>query len=111
MKQEIKNKINNYIEYLLKNSTVEKPIWNQEVLIGLKKPGWTYIDGCMMVALDKLYQHNKDEKLFNYIENFMSPLVKDDGSVDLYFYNNYNTYTTSGYDSDTCNMAKVLISL
>lgn len=111
MKQEIKNKIDNYIEYLLKNSTIEKPIWNQEVLIGLKKPGWTYIDGCMMVALDKLYQHNKDENLFNYIESFFSPLVKDDGRVDLYFYNNYNTYTTTGYDSDTCNMAKVLFTL
>lgn len=111
MNTKLHENIKNYLTYLLENSTMEKPLWNQEVLIGLKKPGWTYIDGCMMVALDALYKHTKDESLFKYIENFMSPLVHEDGKVDLYFYNNYNSYTTFGYDSDTCNMAKVLFTL
>ncbi len=111
MDKNLKNNINEYINYLLTNSTIEKPLWNKEVLIGLKKPGWTYIDGCMMVGLMGLYNYTKDEKIFKYIEDFISPLVSEDGSVKIYYYNNYNTYTEYGIDSDPCNMAKVLYLL
>ncbi len=111
MENNLKENINKYINYLLENSTIEKPLWNKEVLIGLKKPGWTYIDGCMMVGLAGLYDYTKDEKIFKYIENFISPLVPEDGKVKLYFYDNYNNYTEFGIDSDPCNMAKVLYLL
>lgn len=46
--EKIYTQFKEYLNYLLVNSTVESPLWNKEVLIGLKKPGWTYIDGCMM---------------------------------------------------------------
>lgn len=111
MDKQLKQNINDYITYLLKNSTIEKPLWNKEVLIGLKKPGWTYIDGCMMVGLMGLYKYTHDEKLFQYIENFISPLVPEDGKVKIYYYDNYNNYTEYGIDSDPCNMAKVLYLL
>lgn len=111
MDKNLKSNINSYIKYLLDNSTIEKPLWNKEVLIGLKKPGWTYIDGCMMVGLAGLYEYTKDKNIFNYIENFISPLVAEDGSVKIYYYNNLNTYTEDGIDSDPCNMAKILYLL
>ena len=109
--EKLKNNIEEYISYLCKNSTVEKPLWNKEVFMGLKQPGWTYIDGCMMVGLDTLYKYNHNKELLKYIENFVGPLVNDDGYVKILYYNNYNTYTTNGCDSDPCNMAKLLYTL
>lgn len=111
MNKALKNNLNEYLKYLLENSTVEKPIWNKEVLIGLKQPGWTYIDGCMMVGLTALYNYTKDKELFKYIENFVGSLVPEDGRVKILYYDNYNNYTTYGRDSDPCNMAKVLYTL
>lgn len=111
IEQGLKRNINEYIKYLLENSTIDKPLWNKEVLAGLKKPGWTYIDGCMMVALAALYKYTNDEDIFKYIENYIGPLVRKDGEVTIYYYNNYNTFSTTGRDSDPCNMAKVLYLL
>lgn len=109
--EKLKGNIEDYISYLCKNSTIEKPLWNKEVFMGLKQPGWTYIDGCMMVGLDTLYKYNHNKDLLKYIENFVGPLVNDDGYVKILYYNNYNTYTTEGCDSDPCNMAKLLYTL
>lgn len=106
-----RNDINSYLEYLCANSTYEKPLWNKEVLIGLKKPGWNYIDGCMLVGLMNLYEESQDEKLLNYIENYVSPLIDENGHVKIYYYNNYNQYTETGHDSDPCNEAKILFNL
>ncbi len=111
LSNELQKNFKEYIDYLLDNSTVEKPLWNKEVLIGLKKPGWTYIDGCMMVGLMGYYQVTKDERIFNYVENFIDQIVPEDGRVKVYYYNNYNEYTETGRDSDPCNMAKVLFPL
>ncbi len=111
MDKTLKKNIESYIKYLLENSTIEKPLWNKEVLLGVKKSGWTYIDGCMMVGLAGLYNYTKDEEIFEYIKNFMSPLVPEDGRVKIKFYDNYNNYTDFGIDSDPCNMAKVLYLL
>ncbi|MDE6661085.1 MAG: glycoside hydrolase family 88 protein [Anaeroplasmataceae bacterium] len=111
MKNEIKKNFFEYLEYLLTNSTLEKPLWNKEVLIGLKKPGWNYIDGCMMVGLMTLYHQSKDEKLFHYIESYIDPIIPEDGRIMIYYYNNYNEYTTTGHDSDPCNEAKILFTL
>lgn len=111
MQQDVKKQFIAYIKYLCENSTLEKPLWNKEVLIGLKQPGWTYIDGCMMVGLMGLYQYTKDEQLFQYIESFVGQCVPEDGKVKVLYYNNYNTYTEDGHDSDPCNEAKVLFPL
>lgn len=111
MRKDIASNFYSYLEYLLKNSTLEKPLWNKEVLIGLKKSGWTYIDGCMMVGLTTLYLQTRDEKLFEYIKNYIDPIVPEDGKIKILYYNNYNEYTTTGRDSDPCNEAKVLFLL
>ncbi len=111
MEMKLKENFYEYLNYLLKNSTLEKPLWNKEVLIGLKKPGWNYIDGCMMVGLMTLYLQNKDEKLFQYIERYIDPIIPDDGKIKIYYYNNYNECTTTGHDSDPCNEAKILFTL
>lgn len=111
MYEKQKEEFYEYLEYLLVNSTLEQPLWNKEVLLGLKKPGWNYIDGCMMVGLMALYHLTCDEKLFHYIESYINPIIPEDGQIKIYYYNNYNEYTTSGYDSDPCNEAKILFTL
>ena len=90
MRNDIKSNFYSYLNYLLEHSTLDKPLWNKEVLIGLKKAGWTYIDGCMMVGLTTLYLQTKDEKIFEYIKNYISPLVPEDGRIKILYYNNYN---------------------
>lgn len=109
--EKIYTQFKEYLNYLLVNSTVESPLWNKEVLIGLKKPGWTYIDGCMMVALIAYYKTTNNKEILNYVDNFIDKLVDDDGHVTIYYYDNYNNFTTTGCDSDPCNMAKVLYTL
>lgn len=111
IKEKIYTQFKEYLNYLLVNSTVEAPLWNKEVLIGIKKPGWTYIDGCMMVALIAYYKATGDKEILNYVDNFIDKLVDDNGHVTIYYYDNYNNYTTNGCDSDPCNMAKVLYTL
>ncbi|MCM1130885.1 MAG: glycoside hydrolase family 88 protein [Anaeroplasma bactoclasticum] len=111
MTEELKLEICEYLNHLLTNSTLEKPLWNKEVLIGLKKPGWNYIDGCMMVGLMSLYQKTQDDNIWKYIEAYIEPLIPEDGKIKIYFYNNYNEFTTKGHDSDPCNEAKILFLL
>lgn len=111
LRNDIKSNFYSYLNYLLEHSTLDKPLWNKEVLIGLKKAGWTYIDGCMMVGLTTLYLQTKDEKIFEYIKNYISPLVPEDGRIKILYYNNYNEFTSTGRDSDPCNEAKVLFLL
>lgn len=111
MEKQLKENFYEYLSYLLKNSTLEKPLWNKEVLIGLKKPGWNYIDGCMMVGLMTLYHQTQDENLFQYIERYIDPIIPEDGEIKIYYYNNYNECTTTGRDSDPCNEAKILFTL
>lgn len=86
--EKIYTQFKEYLNYLLVNSTVESPLWNKEVLIGLKKPGWTYIDGCMMVALIAYYKTTNNKEILNYVDNFIDKLVDDDGHVTIYYYDN-----------------------
>ncbi len=108
---DLEKNINTYISYLCKNSSKEKPLWNQEVLRGLKKVGWNYIDGCMFNGLMSLYLENKDANLLKYIDEYISSFVEDSGHIKLYYYNNYNECSEEGFDSDPLNEGKILFPL
>lgn len=106
-----KKNIKEYLGYLCLNSTCEKPLWNKEVLIGLKKSGWNYIDGCFLVGLMNLYEENHDVRIIEYIDNYVSPLIDENGNIKIYYYNNYNIASEHGKDSDPCNEGKILFNL
>ena len=51
MDQNKMREIQDYVEYLLDNSSAEKPMWNKELVLENKPNKWNYIDGCMITAL------------------------------------------------------------
>lgn len=92
--EEIRNKIDRYIEYLLTNSTAEKPLWNQEKIRRGADNDWNYIDGCMITAVLSLYEETKDPKYLHFADAFDGHFVQEDGSILT-------------YDPDDCNLDNV----
>ena len=103
MNQEIKNEIQNYIEYLLDNSTAEKPMWNKELVRANKPNKWNYIDGCMITALLSLYEYTGEDRYYNFAKSFIDHFVQDDGSI--------RTYDVKEYNLDNINTASNLFYL
>ena len=56
MNEASRARIQNYIEYLLDNSSAEAPMWNIEQIRSGKPNKWNYIDGCMINAVLSLYE-------------------------------------------------------
>lgn len=60
--------IDRYIDRLMADTTPDKPIWNIENIKSGKKPGWNYIDGCMMTSLYSIYQQKNDGAYLDFID-------------------------------------------
>ncbi len=103
MKNEVKNQINEYIEYLLDNSSAEKPMWNKELVLSGKQNKWNYIDGCMITALLSLYEMTGNERYFTFAKDFIDYFVQPDGSI--------RTYDVTEYNLDNINTASNLFFL
>ncbi len=70
-----------YIDWLLRESTPACPMWNVERLRNGEKPAWNYIDGCMMNALLKLYERTGEERCFRFVCDFLDTLVDKEGGM------------------------------
>lgn len=103
MKNEVKNQINEYIEYLLDNSSAEKPMWNKELVLSGKQNKWNYIDGCMITALLSLYEMTGNERYFTFAKDFIDYFVQSDGTI--------RTYDVTEYNLDNINTASNLFFL
>lgn len=86
--------IENYINYLMINSTPERPIWNVEQLVSGKVIEWNYIDGCMIKAILEMYAITKEKKYLTFADAYIDPRVKEDGTI-------------SGYDVDELNIDNI----
>lgn len=95
--------LNEYIDYLMKNSTAESPAWNLELKRGWKENKWNYIDGCMITGILQLYEMTKDEKYLRFADEFLSGFVTKDGGI--------RTYDPEEYSLDNVNPAKNLLVL
>ena len=82
--------IEKYVDYLIDNSTPQRPYWNIESIRQGKAPHWNYIDGCMMTALWNLYLLTGSHKYRRFVLEFMDYYVSDDGSMLGYDVNKYN---------------------
>jgi Predicted unsaturated glucuronyl hydrolase involved in regulation of bacterial surface properties, and related proteins len=80
----------NYVEQILERSTPETPIWNREQDMHKKSASWNYVNGIVMKALLKLYEKTNDEKYLNYVDDFISYFVQEDGSILTYSVEEYN---------------------
>ena len=63
-------KIDAYIQRLIRESTPDRTIWNVEKLREGKKGSWNYIDGCMMTALLSMAEITGNQEYFDFVEQF-----------------------------------------
>lgn len=82
--------IERYIDKLM-TSRPDLPLWNIEAIKGGKKPGWNYIDGCMMTSLIELYKATNDKKYLDFVIKFVDFYVREDGSILGYEMDKYST--------------------
>lgn len=86
--------IDQYIDDLMNKSSPTAPIWNIEKIKLGRKPGWDYIDGCMIMALLEIYNTTGDEKYLKFADTYEDYRIYDDGSIE-------------GYDKETWNIDNV----
>ncbi len=96
-------KIDKYINRLIEESRPDAPMWNIESIRQGSKPHWNYIDGCMIIAMLAIGNITKDEKYFNFAENFIDYYISEDGSV--------LGFDKLKYNLDDVNEGRVLFEL
>lgn len=84
------NRIKDYVERILSESTPDAPLWNIEKIRQGKINGWNYIDGCMMIALLNLYRITGEKRYYDFAEHFLDHYVLEDGSLRGYREEDYN---------------------
>ncbi len=84
------NTIEKFVERVMAESTPDKPLWNIEKVLQGKVNGWNYIDGCMMAALLSMYKITGEQRYFDFVENFLSFYVSEDGSMLGFKEEDYN---------------------
>ena len=82
--EKLKKEIMGYLDYLLENSTAERPLWNKEIEGSSQQNKWNYIDGCMLLAVLSLYEKTKEEHYFSFVKDFIDFFVTDDGDIKTY---------------------------
>jgi unsaturated rhamnogalacturonyl hydrolase len=95
--------IKEFLDELMERSTPQAPVWNQEDILEGKPSRWSYIDGCMALALLNIYEATKEEKYFTFLDEFIDYFVAADGSL--------LGYNLTDYNCDSINEGKVLFSL
>ncbi len=84
------NQIERYVQRIMAESAPDKPLWNIEKIHQGKINGWNYIDGCMMTALLNMYHITGEERYYDFVENFLSYYVFEDGSLRGFQEADYN---------------------
>lgn len=97
------DRIDNYIEKLLNNSSPDAPLWNIESIRMGKKPHWNYIDGCMITALLIAGEITGETRYTDFAEKFIDWYIDEDGSILGYSMDKYNL--------DDINEGRVLFDL
>ena len=96
-------KIDAYIQRLIRESTPERTAWNIERLRAGKPGNWNYIDGCMMTALLCMAEITGEKEYFDFVEGFIDSYILEDGTI--------RTYDVTKYNLDDINEGRVLLPL
>ena len=96
-------KIIDFVDRLLAESTPEAPAWNVEHTMEGKETKWNYIDGCMIKAVLDLYYATNQQKYFDFAKKYIDFFVSDNGEI--------LGYSVDEYNCDSVNMGKVLFDL
>lgn len=97
------DRIERYIDKLMKESTPDFPAWNiEKKRLGIKS-NWNYIDGCMIKAILEMYTISGDKKYLDFADNFIDAKVFEDGTID--------GYNVEEKNIDNVNAGKTLFEL
>lgn len=91
-----------FFDELLRNTTPERPPWNKEVSLG-SSPKWSYIDGCMAMAMFKMYEATADTHYLNFLDNFIDYYIDEEGTI--------LGFDVKEHNCDNINEGKVLYPL
>jgi len=97
------DKIEKYIDYLIKTSTPDKPAWNIEVQRQGKENRWNYIDGCFTASLISLYHATNQKKYLDFVIDFANYYVNIDGTI--------RGYDPTHYSTDDVSQSRILFDL
>ena len=65
-------------------------LWNDSVLAQTGKPvRWTYEQAVVLRGIEGLWEATADKRYFDYIQKTIDRLVKEDGSIETYKYEDY----------------------
>lgn len=103
MNEKTNQQIQEYVDYLLKNSDAEHPMWNKELALSGRSSKWNYIDGCMITAILSLYEITGEERYYEFAKKFVDAFVQEDGTI--------RTYDVKEYNLDNVNTASNLFLL
>ena len=96
-------KIDAYIERLIRESDSTHTVWNIETIREGKPVKWNYIDGCMMTALLAMGEITGETKYHDFVEKFIGDFVDSDGNI--------RTYQKDKYNLDDINEGRALFTL
>lgn len=97
--------IKQYLDELMSSSIPAKGIvtWNQEDLRNHAEPHWSYVDGCMLIALLDMYRATNEERYFKFVQQYVDFFIDNDGNI--------HGFNIIDYSSDAINEGKVLFTL
>jgi unsaturated rhamnogalacturonyl hydrolase len=95
--------IKQFLDQLMLQSSPEAPIWNQEAGLENSPIKWSYIDGCMILAIQNMYNVTQEQKYFTFMETFIDYYIDDTGTP--------LGYVEEEYNCDAINEGKVLFQL
>lgn len=96
-------KIDAYVQRLIRESTPEYTVWNIEKVRQGKPASWNYIDGCMMTALLTMADITGERQYFDFAEGYIDWFIGEDGSI--------RSYEPEKFNLDDINEGRVLFPL
>ncbi len=55
-----------------------------------KKSRWSYTNGLVLQAMQRVYEETKDQKIYDYFYDYANRMIKEDGTIETYKISNYN---------------------
>ena len=95
--------IRQFLDQVIAHSSPEAPIWNQEARLANDPIRWSYIDGCMILAIQYMFNATQDENYLAFVETFIDHYIDEAG--------NPLGYDEKEYNCDAINEGKLLFQL
>lgn len=97
------DRIDRYIQSLIRESSPERTAWNMERVRAGKPANWNYIDGCMLNSLLCMSKITGKAQYAGFVKAFVDSFVSEDGAI--------RTYQPEKYNLDDINEGRVLFPL